>query len=533
MIPNPGGPSAGVTPSGRPRRISRAMLIAILLLAGLGACRSAGSVEPPASIDPLHLRVLTTHDFHGNLRPVTYSWSNGRLVGGAAALKTVMDDLAAACRCPTLRVDGGDQMQGTLESNLLRGVSSVAALNHLGVDAAAIGNHELDWGIETFVERQQEARYAWMAANIFRADTGERPAWAKPFTIVERGGVKVAVIGYATVTTPGTLRPEVTRPYMFRAGYAGIRDALDAAWRQRPDFVVVAAHAAGDCSGPGGCTGEMVDLAAEVPPGRLHLIAGGHAHEPGEGIVNGIPILRAGSNGRAVGVVDLFRLANGAHAFRVSQRMVYPDEVQPDSGMVAVLAPHIDAAEALGSRPVATLAHPMAASATGDRRLGHLIADAMRATVNADIGLHNTGGVRADLAAGVVSYADLHRVMPFDNTVVRLTLTGRQLRDVVAHAGIRFYYSNLIVEYDPGLPPATRVVSIAFPDGRLIQDDRSYTLATSDFLADGGDGFAMLVPMPRTVSGVAILDATVDYLRSLPSPVSLPIEQRVVALQGR
>jgi 2',3'-cyclic-nucleotide 2'-phosphodiesterase (5'-nucleotidase family) len=137
-----------------------------------------------------HLRVLATHDFHGALRPTTFDWSEGRLIGGAETLKTMMDAAEAECVCPTVRLDGGDQMQGTLESNLAHGESVVAAFNLIGLDAAAVGNHELDWGLETFLQRKAEARYGWLAANVFRIDNGERPDWATPYAIVDRGGTR-------------------------------------------------------------------------------------------------------------------------------------------------------------------------------------------------------------------------------------------------------------------------------------------------------------------------------------------------------
>lgn len=500
------------------------------LLVVLVACNAGQPRDRRATTDPLHLRIVATHDFHGALRPTTYVWSNGRPVGGAAALKAVIDGLEAACACPTVRVDGGDQMQGTLESNLASGASVVAALNHLGLDAAAVGNHELDWGVDTLLVRQGEARYAWLAANVFRVDGGERPEWATPFAIVERGGVRVGVIGYATVSTPRTLRPKVTEPYEFRSGYSGIRDALDAVWLKRPDFVIVVAHAGGECSAEG-CAGEMVELASQLPPGSVHLIAGGHTHTAGEGVVNSIPIVRAGSNGRAVAMVDLYRLGNGTHAFRMSQQTVYADDVPEDAAMADLLAPYVVAAEAIGKRPVTTLSEPLSASATGDRRLGYLIAAAARLLARADVGMHNPGGVRADLPRGVISYADLHRVMPFDNAVVRLTLSGRQLRQLVEQAGTRYYFSNLHVDYDPEAAPGGRIVSLRFPDTMPILDDRSYSLATSDFLADGGDGFTMLATLPRDALGVTILDAVVEHLRGLPAPVVLPVEKREFELQ--
>ena len=152
-----------------------------------------------------------------------------------------------------------------------------------------------------------------------------------------------------------------------------------------------------------------------------------------------IPIVRAGSNGRAVAVVDLYRLGTGTHAFKMSQQTVYADDVQEDASMAELLAPYTVAADAIGKRQVTTLTEPLSASAAGDRRLGYLIADAARLLARADFGIQNPGGVRADLARGVILYGDLYRVMPFDNELVRLTLTGRQLRQLVEQAGPRYY----------------------------------------------------------------------------------------------
>jgi 2',3'-cyclic-nucleotide 2'-phosphodiesterase (5'-nucleotidase family) len=410
-----------------------------------------------------------------------------------------MDRLEADCVCPTVRLDGGDQMQGTLESNLAMGASTVAVLNAIGLDVAAVGNHDLDWGVHTLVARQRDARYPWLAANVFDANTQTRPDWARPYAIVERGGAKIGVVGYATVSTPRTLRPEVTKPYEFRSGYAAIRDAVDAVWRERPDFVAIVAHAGGGCR-PEGCAGEMVDLARQVPRERVHLIVGGHEHAAGNGVVNSIPIVRAGANGRAVGIVDLYRRGNGSHSFRMAQQTVYADNVPADAAIVDLMGPYLRAADAKGQEVVAMLQEPLAASPAGDRRLGSLIADAARLSANATIGLYNPGGVRADLPRGQVSYADLHRVLPFDNAVVRLTMKGKQLRQLVSETR-SYYYANLSVD------------SFTLGDGTVIRPEGAYTLATSDFLADGGDGLRMLPTLPRDVTGVSMLDAVIMHLQ--------------------
>jgi 2',3'-cyclic-nucleotide 2'-phosphodiesterase (5'-nucleotidase family) len=431
-----------------------------------------------AQESPVHLRVLTTHDLHGALLPVVYPWSQERPIGGAQALNWTVRRLTADCACVTIHVDGGDLMQGTLESNLVNGTAAVAFFNHLGLDAAAVGNHDLDWGVDTLLQRQQEARYAWLAANVIEVATGARPVWAKPYVMLKEDGLRVAVIGYATIGTPASLRPSVTAPYEFRGGYAALAPVIDEVWSQSPDFVIVAAHADGECRDDV-CEGEMVELARAIPAGRVHMIAGGHNHAAGQGVVNGIPIVRAGANGTAIAVVDLYKTGD-AVTFTTSNATVYADDIEEDTKLEALLAPFEASAAERAGREITTLADTLTSARDGDRRLGELIADALRAFTNADVGMQNSGGVRANLLAGPVTYGDLFRVLPFDNKVVTLTVTGSQLRALVMQAYPSYYYSNLHIVFDPALELRRQIRDVTFADGSPLKPDAPYTLATVD-----------------------------------------------------
>src|SRR5256886_5175139 len=125
--------------------------------------------------DSTLLRVLAINDFHGALEPQVWPWSAARPVGGAAALKPWLDSLARGCFCATIRLDAGDEMQGTPVSNFNFGRPAIAALNALGIDAAAIGNHEFDWTVDTLRARMAEARYRLLAANITDAAVAAPP----------------------------------------------------------------------------------------------------------------------------------------------------------------------------------------------------------------------------------------------------------------------------------------------------------------------------------------------------------------------
>ena len=476
--------------------ITRHLASVWLLAAACGAlAQDAGST---------HLRVLATHDFHGALEARSSARSRGKELGGAAALEDTLRKAAQDCQCTTLRVDGGDQMQGTLLSNLRHGEAVVKLFNALSLDAAAIGNHELDWGVDVFEQRLREARYAWLAANVYQRSDGKRAAWAKPYTVLERDGLRIGIIGYATVETPGTLRPQTTAPYQFRGGYAGIKDALASVWQQQPDFVALVAHAGGACT-PKACSGELVELAEQLPPGSVHLIVGGHEHTSGQGVVNGIPIIRAGANGQALAVIDLYRQPDGSRRFKMETTPVVAEKSAANSSLATLLAPYLAEAETLGKTPVVTLRQTLSASEQGNRTLGNLIAEAQRLSAGADIGLHNPGGVRADLLKGAVRYNDVYRVLPFGNVVTKVAITGAALKALAGRTS-RYYWANLQLVGNKGK------TSVRLGDGSEIDDGKVYSVAMPDFLAQGGDGLKQLIGLPQTDEGITVLDAFVTYL---------------------
>ncbi len=504
------------------------------LLSSLAALAAllAGLQRPAASPDSVLLRVLATNDFHGSLEASAQSWSNRRPVGGAAAVAGMMDRLAAACGCATIRLDAGDVMQGSPVSNLSYGRATVEAFNAMGYAASAIGNHEFDWGVDTLVARIRDARFAWLSANVRERATGRTPPWTAPWRTVTAGRWKVAVVGYSTEETPSTTRPSNVAALAFDSGPARLDAAIAAARAAGPDFVIVVAHAGAFCN-QGVCRGEVVDLASALH-NRPDLIVSGHTHSLIQTTVNGIPIVQARSNGTALGIVDLVDSA-GTRAARIRVETVWADRERPDSAVARVVASYAQRVAPLVERPVATLAEPLTRS--GDQYpLGNLIADADRAAAHADVAIVNNGGIRADLRAGTVTWGELFQVEPFQNFVVRLTVTGAVLRQALEHAlgasEARAHVSGIAVRVNPAGPPGQRVTAVSLADGRPLDDSARYTLAVPDFMAAGGSGYAML-RLPSENTGVVDLDALVAWLRSLPQPVRAPAEVRVDDGSGR
>lgn len=485
-----------------------------------------------APSDSVLLRVLTINDFHGALEPRVYPWSNGRPVGGVVALKGLMDRLAAECACPTIRLDAGDQMQGTLASNLVYGRSSIEALSLLGLDAAAIGNHELDWGLDTLAARIHQAPYPWLAANVFDSATGKRPRWARPWAMVTKGPYRIAVIGYLTPATKTIVFDRIVRGLEFREGKAAIADVIAAAKAEHPDFTMMVAHEGARCDSIA-CLGEIMDLSRQFDSTTFDLIVAGHTHTLINTTDRGRPIVSARSNGTNVGVADLIRGADGARRWQVRVLDVYPDEIRPDSAERALVARYQPMTERLSKRVIVRLRD----SLPGGRRefaLGNMIADAQRTAAGADFGLMNNGGIRRAFLPGPVTHADLFELHPFSNNVVRLTITGALLKEVLEHAlkdgHPDNHISGLKVKYDSLAPAGSRVIEIRKSNGSRVLPNARYTLALSDFLAGGGGGFAMLRPVKQVRTGKTDLEAMIAWLRRQPQPVRATTGNRWIAV---
>ena len=485
------------------------------------------AAQARAAGDSILLRVLTTNDFHGSLEARVQAWSNRRPVGGAAAVAGMMDRMALDCACTTVRLDAGDVMQGSPASNLSFGKATVEAFNAMGYAASAVGNHEFDWGVDTLAARVRDARFAWLSANIREKNSGRTPVWTERWRMVSAGPLRIAVVGYTTEETPSTTRPSNVADFDFFPGAERLDAAIAAARRAHPDYVIVVAHAGAFCVPTGGCTGEVIRLARALTS-KPDLIVSGHTHSLVRTTVNGIPIVQARSNGTALGIVDFVDSA-GTRVARIRVETVWADCETADTAVANVVTAYVRRTEPLTNRAVATLAAPLVR--TGDQYpLGNLIADAYRAAAHADVAIVNNGGIRADLPAGTVTWGQLFEVVPFQNFVVRLRVTGAVLRAALEHAvgaaDARAHVSGVRVRVAPSNPPGQRVTAVALADGRAIQDIATYTLAVPDFMAAGGSGYAML-RVPAENTGVVDVDALVEYLRRLPQPVHPPEDVRV------
>ena len=538
-------------------------MLAVAIAAASG-CRRAASpsiAAPPTPPARVTISLVGTNDLHGRLEALP------PLGGYLANLRRARARDGGA----VLLVDAGDMFQGTLPSNLTEGAAVVRAYNALGYAAAALGNHEFDFGPVgpavmakkpgqrpeddprgALRARAAEASFPFLDANLADAATGAPPAWKNvvPDVLLDVAGIKIGIVGVATASTPRTTLAANFVGLAIKPLAPAIATAAADLHRRGATVVIAAAHAGGVCKrfdAPehfDSCEadGEIFQVARDLTAsgGVVDAIVAGHTHEGVAHRVSGIPIVEAFANGRDFSRIDLTvdRATGRAIDARIfpPQRICAPERcagesyegapVVPDAAIEAAIAPALDAAHAQREQKLGVaVTAPIKRAQKVESPLGNLFADLMRAArPGADVALTNGGGLRADLPAGPLTYGQLFEAAPFDNRFATIPITGAELTDAVAR---NLQRDNGIVSLS-GVRAEARckegalAVTLFRSDGRPIAPKTRLTLVTSDFLATGGDGLfsAETKERGKLDDGPPIRDAMADLLRARKTPLA-------------
>ena len=542
----------------------------VALLACAGACAPPAKPASAPTAAPACVSIVSWNDLHGQLEADHPAIDTGVVpAGGVIALADAVADVRASGDAVVV-LDAGDLFTGPLESSLAEGAPVVAAYDAIGVDAAALGNHEFDFGPAGFARvtaapgvgdeagadgprgallaRMAEARFLFLSANV-QQKGGRAVAWPRLARSARfsRGGFDVGVVGYTTRDTPTTsIRPNVDDlDFEHDAGprvAAEIR-ALRAAGAAP---IVLLAHASleGELpqslestgAEPAG-TGEIARLLDALGADRPDLVIGGHRHAWMLGRVRGVPMVTTDQHGVGVARSRFCRAtAASAPALRSIERRVTLASFPPASSLgrevERVVAPALEAVRAQASVVVATVPRPCAAQAPDGTALAEQIAGAIAAHAAdalavprgvAVVGLMNAGGIRAPLAAGAVRYADLFAVSPFENQVAVCGTTRGGLAQVLRRALARpsarerfpFGVAGATLTLARGAGGAWTLGAVAL-DGEKAgahRDDEPVWLALPDFLLFGGDGLLEGVTCsPHAVAQVRVREALREAL---------------------
>lgn len=484
--------------------------------------------------------ILTTNDIHGKIE-VDFDKKRNQAQGGMETLAGIVNDFRAVNPTGTVVVDGGDAWQGTLISNTTNGKSVIETMEQVKYDAAAVGNHEFDFGRDVLIENIKNADFPILGANIIEDKTGKRVDWTQPYTIVERGGLKIGIIGFATPQTTTTTKSTNIEGLSF-VNPAPIAKELAAELRAKgADIVMVTSHLPGEQDLKSKqIMGELVDLANGTGNSTLDAIVGGHSHMRVSGIVNGIPVVEAQSWLYAVGHIQLYvdKDTKKVVSSNASLLETYTNLTKADETVKGIVADYKSKIAAKANEVEGVVAEPIGRNSfrydingkqdrDGATPLGNLITDAMRASEKSDIAFTNIGGIRANVDKGELTYSKMFEVLPFGNYNVTGTMTAQQIKK--AFEVLDKYtklpalqFSGVKVEWDNTRKDGDRFTKITLVDGTPIYVDgkynetRTFKVTTNDFMATGkGDGFTVFGEVTDWKDGAVMLDAWISYVNAI------------------
>jgi 2',3'-cyclic-nucleotide 2'-phosphodiesterase (5'-nucleotidase family) len=502
----------GVRPAPKPCH-----LLLLACLASWTTTASATACAPGQALTLLHF-----NDFHGQIEPYRDP-IDGTERGGIARLAARVDAVRAEePGRPLLLLFAGDLLQGTLTSSLFLGLPDVVLFDRMGVDAAVLGNHELDYGQPVLRRLAAEARFPILSANVTAHPT---PLPVLPDISLRPSphGPIVTILGLTTPDLATGTHPRHLEGISVEDPIAVARERVPAL-RKRSALMIILSHLG---------IAEDRRLAQDVP--GIDLIVGGHNHvihrEPlFEG---GVPILQVGERGGWLGRMDLEcrdgRLAQSRY------QVIDIDSASPeDSAIASEVARIVQDAEQALNEEVGLTTRTLSAQREIMRRqesaFGDFVADLARRITLADVALLNGGGFRASIPAGPVTLKAIYEAFPFRNELVVGELTGEQLRAALARSAALDPLQN------PGGFLQVSGVRYVIRDGALatvtvgdaaIDLDRTYRVVTTDFLAAGGDGYWILKDLrDRTDTGRLLSDAVIEAFRT-ESPIDAGTDGRI------
>ncbi|HBH7917631.1 TPA: bifunctional UDP-sugar hydrolase/5'-nucleotidase UshA [Vibrio parahaemolyticus] len=521
------------------------------ILASLAGCASQPAHEWNADTT-YKLTVLHTNDHHGRF------WQNKHGEYGMAARKTLIDDLRDEIQAEggsVLLLSGGDINTGVPESDLQDAEPDFKGMSKIGYDAMALGNHEFDNPLDVLFKQQDWANFPMLSANIYDKKTGKR--LFQPYTMFNKQGIKIAVIGLTTEDTAKLGNPEFIGQVDFRDPKAEAKELIaELKKTENPDLIFAVTHMGHYENGNRGINAPGdVALARYLNEGDLDMIVGGHSQEPvcmeGPNVIkknfkpgdecqpdqqNGTYIVQAHEWGKYVGRAD-YEFRNGELSMvsydlipvnlkkkinvdGQSQRVFVQDEITQDKAMLDFLRPFQEKGQSQLNVKIAESNGKL----EGDRdvvrfqqtNLGRLIATAHMERAKADFAVMNSGGVRDSIEAGDITYKDVLTVQPFGNMVSYVDMSGQEVLDylnivatkpVDSGAYAQFAGISMRIENDK--------VTNVFIGNKQLRLDGRYRFTVPSYNASGGDGYPKIDTHPGYVNtGFTDAEVLKDYLES-------------------
>jgi 5'-nucleotidase len=487
-----------------------------------------------ASAQSIRVTILHVNDVY-QFMPVKDEFRGTR--GGLARLLTLRKK-AVRENPNTLFTLGGDTISPSVETLFYKGEQMIDAWNAVGIDYAVFGNHEFDMKASVLLDRMKQSRFQWLGANVFDTKTNKIFADTPPFVIRDIGGVKIGFIGF--------LLPE-TKQTSSMDDYLTVKDYCETAKEFVPKMKAAGANAIVGLTHLS--MNQDKELAKCAP---FDLILGGHEHTLLQSSSNGTPIFKMAADARELGKFTLIFDPQTKNFDSLDWEIVPVTERIDEAPEFAAVydkykAKLLELATEVGETAVELDALSLS-SRTKETNVGDYVADAYRAAAKSDVALVNGGSIRADAVfkPGTLTKRDVLAILPFNNPIVKIEISGKTLREAlengVSRSGAgednepgRFpQISGMSFKFDTTRPVGSRTSAILI-GGVPLDENKTYTLATSDFLVSrGGDGYAMfkgakiLVPAANAPKDSDVFEQSI---KSSPNQTIAPgCESRIVKI---
>ncbi|MGN7610840.1 bifunctional metallophosphatase/5'-nucleotidase [Magnetococcales bacterium HHB-1] len=456
-----------------------------------------------------HLTILHICDFY----EIT-AMKEGK-EAGFARLKSYVDQVRQE-NPYTLLLSSGDFLSPSMMSGIFKGEQMIQSLNAVGLDYTVPGNHEFDFGMDVLQKRVMEAKFGWVVSNLTLAEK-TLPQF-RSHIIHSVADKKIGIFGLISPETKALVHglDSLSITDFEKSARAQVKQLKE----RGADFIIALTH---------------LDLKDEQRLAKkalgIDLILGGHDHvfydnfkqrAVGESL-----LIESGVDLQKVGRLDIplsFDLSQSQFSF-ISMDQNIPEDPQV-AALVDGYRQKLDDAlnQEIGQTQVALDTTRIGVRAQ-ESNFGNYLTDALRRYTKADIALYNGGGIRSDRVypVGVLNKKDIYTMLPFGNILVKIRVTGAQIRDALEHSvsaveevkGRFLQVSGLSFSYNPEKLVGKRILNIEV-EGRALELDRDYTVATTDYIAGGGDGFQMFKTAPQLISaqyGALITDVLIQSIQ--------------------